>query len=135
MLGTGGENNEILYRRLSRAVGRGVRWCRGRCGGREGEAVRSAPSPDRSEPLGCRRGNFFNPNAKITVDVHGAQAFNATLSSVSREGVGQSSDPSLPGRGEYPVQRKIQPGLHPSLDIRLFDAQGNVLAALTRNVP
>ena len=56
------------------------------------EDVKAKPSDQRPARIAVSLwdvggGNLFNPNAKITVDVHGAQAFNATLSSVSREGV------------------------------------------------
>ncbi len=81
-------------------------------------------------------GNLFNPNAKITVDVHGAQAFNATLSSLSREGV-RAELQTLPCRDGESIQfsAKYNWGSTQALVIRLFDAQGNVLASLTRNVP
>ncbi len=105
------------------------------------EDVKAKPSDQRPARIAVSLwdvggGNFFNPNAKITVDVHGAQAFNATLSSVRREG-GRTELQTLPCRDGESIQfsAKYNRGSTQALDIRLFDAQGNVLAALTRNVP
>jgi hypothetical protein len=81
-------------------------------------------------------GNLFNPNAKITLDVHGAQASKATLSSVNSEGA-RTELQTLPCRDGERIHfnAKYNWGFARALEIRLFDGQGNVLAELKRNTP
>ena len=110
--------------------GRGVRWCRGRCGVTwKAKPSGSAPSPDRSEPLGCRRGNFFNPERED----HGGRPWHSTgvqcHACPSAEKVsGQSSRPSLPGTGRVSCSaQKYKPGLHPKPWISVYSMpRGNV---------
>jgi len=81
-------------------------------------------------------GNFLTPNAKIILDIHAAQASKVTLSSINSNGV-QTEIQALSCRDGERVQfnTKYHWGDTRALVIRLFDAQSNMLAEMTRNVP
>jgi len=81
-------------------------------------------------------GNFFNPNAKITLDIHGTHASKATLSVVNSKGV-RTELQSLPCRDGERIQfnAKYNRASTQAMEICLFDSQEHVLAELKRNTP